>query len=130
ESADIIKARQELDNLKVTLKETLGRLMKAQARLRELGADPGEQPVLEWRLVQKDPNVLLKRYTISKPVQALTAKLSPQSKPQIELGGVERRTLAGKAVDPDRLKLLEKRLKDLQDEVDRLKKGAGQGESK
>jgi hypothetical protein len=50
--------------------------------------------------------------------------------PQIEVRRVEERTQAVKPVDSERLELLEKRMKALQDELDRLKRSSGPREAK
>ena len=47
-STDAEKIRQEIAKLKVALKASVGELLNAQARLRELGEDPGEAPIVAW----------------------------------------------------------------------------------
>src|SRR6185312_610652 len=134
-STEVAKAREEVAKLKANLKATIDQLSKAQARLRELGEEPGEQPLLGWHGSPKDPRIELRAVGIAnplrvrtvkpsvdprievkvgKPVEIRSVRPSVELKPEIQVRRLETRTVEGKAVDSDRLKLLEKRLKDLQ----------------
>jgi beta-lactamase regulating signal transducer with metallopeptidase domain len=121
-SADVEKTRQEIARLKVDLKATMGRLVQAQAKLRELGEDPGEQPVVQWRVAPKKPQVELR---IVKKVQDKNVSKPVDVDRKIELRRVETKTESRNPTDAERLLSLEKRLKGLQAEVDRLKQGSG-----
>ncbi len=126
-SADVEKTRQEIAGLKRDLKVTMGRLVQAQAKLRELGEEPGEQPVVEWRVAQKKPKVELR---IVKQALSKTDLKPVKVNPKIDVKRVETKNEFRKPTDSDRLLSLEKRLKELQAEVDRLKRGSGQREAK
>jgi beta-lactamase regulating signal transducer with metallopeptidase domain len=129
-SAEVAQARREISKLKEHLKATMDQLIKAQAKLTELGEDSGEKPVLEWRLSQKNPRIELKTYTVTRPLQHTRLVPSMGLNPQIEVRRVEERTRALKPADSERLELLEKRMKALQDELDRLKRSSGPREAK
>jgi bla regulator protein blaR1 len=125
-SAEVAKTRQEISKLQVSLKMTLGQLVKAQAKLRELGEDPGDTPSVTWRRTGK--NLTLEKRIIEtkdinaapnpKPVQLREYTIARPAKPPAP------------AADRQRLEQLEGRLKALQDEVARLKKGSAEGEAK
>jgi beta-lactamase regulating signal transducer with metallopeptidase domain len=125
-SAEVAKTREEISKLQVSLKMTLGQLIKAQTKLRELGEDPGDTPSVTWNRSGK--NFTLKKRIIEtkdinaakivKPVQVREFTIARPVKPPAP------------AADQQRLEQLEKRLKALQDELARLKKGAADGSAK
>ncbi len=185
--AEITKARQEVFNLRASLEANLKKLEATQARIRELGGDPGDVPVIRWQRTAKQPQpgVRVQQYTIMKPVTTTTTRpvhvlrVEPAEKSETVTTTTSRpvhavrvepaeksetvTTMTTKPVDvlrivpaeasetvttttsrpvhaadvkdrvrsstdaPDaqRIDQLEKRLKDLQDEVERMKNSAG-----
>jgi beta-lactamase regulating signal transducer with metallopeptidase domain len=125
-SADVAKTRAEISKLQVSLKMTLGQLIKAQMKLRELGEDPGDTPSVSWNRSAKNLTVEKKvietkdinAATTVKPVQVRQYTIARPVKPP------------GPVADRQRLEELEGRLKALQDEVARLKKGSADGGAK
>ncbi len=122
-SAEVARTRKEIAKLKDNLKSTVEQLKKAQVKLRELGEDPGEIPVLGWR---KNAQIA-RTYTIVRPVE----KMAPRTEQQrifTFVRPVEKTDTA--PTDRQRMEKLEKALEALQDEVARLKRGPGPDERK
>ena len=103
--SEVIRLRQEISNHRVTLKETLKKIHEAQAKIRELGGDPGETPDLTWHHADQGTRVE-RRYVVTRPRYVVTRPVKPEAP----------------ATDHQRLEQLEKRLKDIQQELHRMKK--------
>ena len=138
---DTEKIRQEIAKLKVALKVNVGELVKAQARLRELGEDPGEAPVIAWSRSNANTKFETRTVVVKKPdgqpakPEKLETRTVVVKKPDDPSANSERvrfytavrdEKTAGPTADRQRLERLEGKLRALQEEVDRLKKGSGE----
>jgi beta-lactamase regulating signal transducer with metallopeptidase domain len=124
-SQEVARTRKEIAKLKDNLKSTMAELDKAQARLRELGEDPGEIPLLGWH--QGGRNAQLARtYTVVRDVER-TAPRTDQPTTRTVVRPDKAVTIT---TDRQRMEKLEKALKALQDEVEHLKRGSAQDEGK
>jgi beta-lactamase regulating signal transducer with metallopeptidase domain len=114
------KAQAEIAKLKADLNATLDQLRHAQAKLRELGEDPGDAPFLTWRRDAKGAQVQAKAFTFVRPVEAgvRTTTVRPVRRETVPLS------------DQQRMEQLEQKLKALQQEFDGLKKGSTSGPPK
>jgi beta-lactamase regulating signal transducer with metallopeptidase domain len=119
---DIAKLRKEVLDQRAAMEATLKKLQAAQARIRELGGDPGETPVVGWHRSGRSVKV-------EKRVAVLRDDNHPTAGPKrvYDDPTVTPDTPAAPKSDRQRLEQLEGRLKALQDEVVRLKKGAAEG---
>ena len=160
DAAEIAKLNKEVARIKGTLETTLKELKATQEKIRKLGGDPGETPVVTWRRRSTRPEAVYRTYTYTKPVkvddgsiQRRQAREAPNSREVQVMALKPTKTVEGPArpaepreildvksccqagdassprrsrggVDPDRLEILEKRLKALQDEVNGMKKGS------
>jgi beta-lactamase regulating signal transducer with metallopeptidase domain len=142
-AAEIAKSREEISKLKVSLKETLGRLAKEQAKLRELGEDAGEVPVIEYRrqpihrvevkaMRLETPRAVAVVKPSTEPIRARTVVVKPPAELQgrLLLRNLTENKTTVEALDATRIESLERRLKALQDELDRLKKAARPDDAK
>jgi beta-lactamase regulating signal transducer with metallopeptidase domain len=168
DAAAIEKLGAEVSRLRKNLESNLKELEAIQAKIRALGGDPGEVPVVRWRLVRPVEGTHTQTYTIAKPIEVepkelrvytnhkpieakpqvfeyrtiqtqkplkLDVSVRPSEPAKIEvddpaeqkvrmlLKGMEQNVRAGGAPDSTRIEALEKKLKALQEEVERLKKG-------
>ncbi len=158
DAAEIAKLNKEVARIKGTLDSTLKELKATQEKIRKLGGDPGETPVVMWRRWVDKTQTLFRTYTYTSPVTV--TKVEPADKQgapkrrDVKVMALEPAKTVGtltvqpsrveilevqpapgqaapkvhqvhvKAVVPDRLEILEKRLKALQEEVNGMKKGS------
>jgi hypothetical protein len=185
DKAEIEKLGVAVSKLRKNVEENLKELEAIQARIRKLGGDPGEAPVVRWRRIAdtrltqshayaiakavEGQKVNVQTYTIAKPfevkrdqvkvftnvkpfevkrdqvkvftnVKPVDVKSSgaarievvdpAEQKVRMLLKGVEEKVHAGEKLDSTRIEALEKKLKALQDEVERLKKGSADSDEK
>jgi bla regulator protein blaR1 len=152
DAAEIAKLNKEVARIKGTLDSTLKELKATQEKIRKLGGDPGETPVVTWSRLKR----VYKTYTYTTPVTIAGANPTDKLKTsmhEVKVMALDPAKTVGtltvqpsrveilevqpapgqvapkvhqvevKAVAPDRLEILERRLKALQEEVDGLKKG-------
>jgi beta-lactamase regulating signal transducer with metallopeptidase domain len=121
-SEEVARTRKEIAKLKVDLKTTMAQLDKAQARLRELGEDPGEIPSLGWRRNAQ----IARTYTVVRDDK----KTAPRTERQKTFAVIRPDNAVTIPTDRQRMEKLEKAIKALQDEVEHLKRGSAQDEVK
>lgn len=137
-AAEAARTREEIVGLKKDLEGKLEKIRKAQAKLRELGEDPGATPFLGWNHPVADPRGgVTRRYTVVRPKEGAPVEhtytvVRPKAAgPRVIEDDV---ALPVRTVPPasekERLDRLEKRLKEVQDELSQLKKGSGPGGGK
>ncbi len=157
--AQMDRAQQEVRELRATIESSMKKLEAAQARIRELGGEPGETPVISW--VVKQPSRTVMQYVVTRPVpqgrnhvvtkpvkivgirpegaktimkpvdepkpREVTVEVKAEYKPDPEKQGKQKQpSRSGAAAgDSRRIDQIEKRLRELQDELQRMKKSAG-----
>ena len=182
DAAEIEKLATEVARLRKHVESNLKELEAIQTKIRGLGGDPGEVPMVRWRRIANTADAQARTYTVVRPVEGsqrhvqtyfiakpITVKpeqvkvytdVKPSAvKPQVfefRTGTVETRkpektesdkpsgaatarihlsldpekAKASEGLDVTKLEILEKKLKALQDEVERLKKGSAESDVK
>ncbi|MHB1556346.1 MAG: M56 family metallopeptidase [Isosphaeraceae bacterium] len=149
QQVQIERAQQEVRALRASIETSMKKLEAAQARIRELGGEPGETPVISWAVRPHAGKVV--HYVVSRPVkivgvtpQVKTTTTTPagerklhevsvevkaEYKPDLEKQRTEKQPSRPEAAASDsrRIDQIEKHLKELQDELQRMKKSAGNG---
>ncbi len=144
--AQLHKAQKEVQELRAGIESSMKKLEAAQARIRELGGEPGETPVISW--TARPPGKTVMHYVVTRPVtitrsspetgktttkpsgerkaREISVAVTAEYKPDPEKQGKEKQpSRLGAAADSRRIDQIEKRLRELQDELQRMKKSAG-----
>jgi hypothetical protein len=152
----VMKLRKRVAELRQTMEATAKEVQAVQAKIRALGGDPGDGPIVVWRRIPNQsefkvqtfalgktvdlPKGQVRTYTVTKPTKveakpsdptkgdAPDPKVAVRDRIQLKLDAEKARV--AEALDAGKLELLEKKLEALQDEVKRLKKGSAPGEAK
>jgi beta-lactamase regulating signal transducer with metallopeptidase domain len=169
-ASKVMGLRKRVAELRQTMEAAAKEVQAVQAKIRELGGDPGDAPVVDWRRAANKSELKVRTFAFAKPAEGAERQVRTYtlSKP-LRVEEVQTKTIAkplkvevrpsepGKAEAPNpsattkaqirlkldaekarvaevlsagKLEILEKKLKDLQDQVERLKKGSAQGEAK
>src|SRR5262249_25525926 len=68
-ASEVMKLRMKVAGLRQTMEAAAKEVQAAQAKIRELGGDPGDVPVVEWRRTANKSEGKVYTYALAKPVE-------------------------------------------------------------